>query len=161
MITWVLTVGEPVWLFSGFMPGPLFAIHLPKTWLDRYFAFNRIRGVKNTRNFQRMPKSCFVLTVIINQFLCNKKHVQLYRNVWEMAQCISKLSFLHLSNPLSMKHGAVKRTTVYLSSIFKLVSSVRSSNSHPDLLVIHHPTTFSDHTGPQHWTFTFWATIAI
>ena len=62
----------PVWLFSGFMPGPLFAIHPPKTWLDRYFAFNRIRGVKNTRNFQRMPKSCFVLTVIINQFLCNK-----------------------------------------------------------------------------------------
>ena len=35
------------------------------------------------------------------------------------------------------------------------VSSVRSSNSHSDLLVIHHPTTFSDHTGPQHWTFTF------
>ena len=24
----------------------------------------------------------------------------------------------------------------------------------------HHPT-FSDHTGPQHWTFTFWATTAI
>ena len=41
------------------------------------------------------------------------------------------------------------------------ISSVRSSNSHPDLLVIHHPTTFSDHTGPQHWTFTFWATTAI
>ena len=35
-----------------------------------------------------------------------------------------------------------------------LVSSVRSSNSHPDLLVIQHPT-FLDHTGPQHWTFTF------
>ena len=35
-----------------------------------------------------------------------------------------------------------------------VVSSVRSSYSHPDLLVIH-PTTFSDHTGPQHWTFTF------
>ena len=37
-----------------------------------------------------------------------------------------------------------------------LFSSVRSSNSHPDLLLIqqHHPT-FSDHTGPQHWTFTF------
>ena len=111
-----------VWLFSGFMPGPLFAIHLPKTWLDRYFAFNRIRGVKNTRNFQRMPKSCFVLRVIINQFLCNKEHVQLYRNAWQMAQCISEflyshvLSFLHLSNPLSMKQGAVKRTTVYRSS---------------------------------------------
>ena len=43
------------------------------------------------------------------------------------------------------------------------ISSVRSSYSHPDLLLIHHhPTpTFSDHTGPQHWTFTFWATTAI
>ena len=42
------------------------------------------------------------------------------------------------------------------------VSSVRSSNSHPDLLVIHPtPPTFSDHTGPQHWTCTFWATTAI
>ena len=40
------------------------------------------------------------------------------------------------------------------------VSSVRSSYSHPDLLVTQHPT-FSDHTGPQHWTFTFWATTAI
>ena len=40
------------------------------------------------------------------------------------------------------------------------ISSVRSSNSHPDLLLIH-PPTFSDHTGPQHWTFTFWATSAI
>ena len=31
-------------------------------------------------------------------------------------------------------------------------------NSHPDLLVIqhhHHHPTFSEHTGPQHWTFTF------
>ena len=43
------------------------------------------------------------------------------------------------------------------------ISSVRSSNSHPDLLLTqqHHHPTFSDHTGPQHWTFTFWATTAI
>ena len=34
------------------------------------------------------------------------------------------------------------------------ISSVRSSYCHPDLLLIHHPT-FSDHTVPQHWTFTF------
>ena len=46
------------------------------------------------------------------------------------------------------------------------ISSVRSSNSHPDLLVITSTTTtttplFQIHTGPQHWTFTFWATTAI
>ena len=38
------------------------------------------------------------------------------------------------------------------------ISSVRSSYSHPDLLLIHPPTTpptFSDHTSPQYWTFTF------
>ena len=45
-------------------------------------------------------------------------------------------------------------------STHHFISSVRSSNSHPDLLVIQHPT-FLDHTGPQHWTFTFWATTAI
>ena len=45
----------------------------------------------------------------------------------------------------------------------QIISSVRSSYSHPDLLLIHHHhhPTFSDHTGPQHWTFTFWATTAI
>ena len=47
-----------------------------------------------------------------------------------------------------------------------VISSVRSSNSHPDLLVITSTTTtttplFQIHTGPQHWTFTFWATTAI
>ena len=45
----------------------------------------------------------------------------------------------------------------YHSPIDDLVSSVRSSYSHSDLLLTHqqqHPT-FSDHTGPQHWTFTF------
>ena len=47
-------------------------------------------------------------------------------------------------------HGVQDKTSLF-------ISSVRSSNSHPDLLLIHHhPTpTFSDHTGPQHWTFTF------
>ena len=47
-------------------------------------------------------------------------------------------------------------SAVFLSYFF-LFSSVRSSNSHNDLLLIHHhPTpTFSDHTGPQYWTFTF------
>ena len=48
-----------------------------------------------------------------------------------------------------------------VGSIMAIFSSVRSSYSHPDLLLIHHDPTFSDHTGPQHWTFTFWATTAI
>merc|ERR1719336_3120666 len=43
-----------------------------------------------------------------------------------------------------------------VGSIMAIFSSVRSSYSHPDQLVIHqHPPTFSEHTGPQHWTFTF------
>ena len=41
-----------------------------------------------------------------------------------------------------------------------IFSSVRSFNSHPNLLLITTPT-FSDHSGPQHWTYTFWATTAI
>ena len=46
--------------------------------------------------------------------------------------------------------------TVLAIMAFIIVSSVRSSNSHPDLILIHHHhPTFSDHTGPQHWTFTF------
>ena len=52
-------------------------------------------------------------------------------------------------------------THLLIKSVF---SSVRSSNSHPDLLVITSTTTtplFQIHTGPQHWTFTFWATTAI
>ena len=41
-------------------------------------------------------------------------------------------------------------------------SSVRSSNSHPYLLVIHHHhPLFQIHNGPQYWTYTFWATTAI
>ena len=36
------------------------------------------------------------------------------------------------------------------------ISSVRSSYSHPDLLVTHHQhPTFSYHTGPHDWTFLF------
>ena len=58
------------------------------------------------------------------------------------------------------KYQTVRKFTGY--QIYISFSSVRSSYSHPDLLVIHHHhPTFSDHTGPQHWTFTFWATTAI
>merc|ERR1712173_277858 len=43
-----------------------------------------------------------------------------------------------------------------VGSIMAIFSSVRSSYSHPNLLLTHPPhPTFSDHTGPQHWTFTF------
>merc|ERR1711884_98679 len=45
-----------------------------------------------------------------------------------------------------------------VGSIMAIFSSVRSSNSHPDLLVITATTAtplFQIHTGPQHWTFTF------
>ena len=51
--------------------------------------------------------------------------------------------------------------TIDTSSWCVFISSVRSSNSHPDLLLIQPTPTFSDHTGPRHWTFTFWATTAI
>ena len=66
-----------------------------------------------------------------------------------------------------IRYGKILKPKVTLWRFFTcfedFISSVRSSNSHNDLLLIHHhPTpTFSDHTGPQYWTFTFWATIAI
>ena len=59
--------------------------------------------------------------------------------------------FFSVSSVLMM----VIRVIVGRQSPDILVSSVRSSNSHPDLLVTQHPPTFSDHTDPQHWTFTF------
>ena len=40
-----------------------------------------------------------------------------------------------------------------------IFSSVRSSNSHSDQLLTHPH--FSDHSGPQYWTFTFWAMLDI
>ena len=57
-----------------------------------------------------------------------------------------------------------KAETIHSTIILRFVSSVRSSNSHPDLLVTqqqqHHPL-FQIHTGPQYSTFTFWATTAL
>ena len=50
----------------------------------------------------------------------------------------------------------------HIPSCISFISSVRSSYSHPCLLLTQHQhPTFSDHTGPHHWTFTFWATTAI
>ena len=48
------------------------------------------------------------------------------------------------------------REICFVEQFLVFISSVRSSYSHPDLLLTHPPhPTFSDHTGPQHWTFTF------
>ena len=57
-------------------------------------------------------------------------------------------------------YGQMRMEEILLIFFFKsqFVSSVRSSNSHPDLLLTQHHhqhPTFSDHIGPQYWTFTF------
>ena len=66
------------------------------------------------------------------------------------------------SSQIGKKGNADIRTTVCKVKDPKIpsllfVSSVRSSYSHPDLLLITSTTTplFQIHTGPQHWTFTF------
>ena len=61
----------------------------------------------------------------------------------------------------ALKKNAIKCLKWRLWNI-SIVSSVRSSYSHPCLLLTQHQhPTFSDHTGPQHWTCAFWATTAI
>ena len=79
---------------------------------------------------------------------------------WTIVQLISLTKILF--SPLRRKTSHGSRIWKNIKCANNFVSSVRSSYSHPDLLVTqqHHPT-FSDHTGPQHWTFTFWATTAI
>ena len=67
-------------------------------------------------------------------------------------------------------HKSVSKHIIIQSFILKQKSSLlRLSLLAPSGALIaiptyywstHHPT-FSDHTGPQHWTFTFWATTAI
>ena len=65
---------------------------------------------------------------------------------------VERLILMFTCSPVS----TVKKNVTWQ---IQLISSVRISNSHPDLLVtLNH---FSDHTGPQQWTFTFWATTAI
>ena len=68
------------------------------------------------------------------------------------------LSLLFVLKPTFIKH------LCWTPCSSGFISSVRSSNSHPDLLVTqqqqHHPL-FQIHTGPQYCTFTFWATTAI
>ena len=72
-----------------------------------------------------------------------------------MSECVRK--WMDFWDVIILPSGV--RAIPMIDIIF--VSSVRSSYSHPDLLLITTHPTFSDHTGPQHWTFTFWATTAI
>ena len=63
------------------------------------------------------------------------------------------------NNPTQLTKSSMGE--VIPSNYIDIISSVRSSNSHPNLLLTHHHhPTFSYHTSPQHWTFTFWATRA-
>ena len=65
---------------------------------------------------------------------------------------------MHNAKDVQQTSRAHQRELLLLAPSGALISSVRSSYSHPDLLLIHqqhHHPTFSDHTGPQHWTFTF------
>ena len=66
---------------------------------------------------------------------------------------ITMSSFEELEGTLNEKFSPFPRFA--LEVVFPFISSVRSSYSHPDLLVTQQHPTFSDHTGPQHWTFTF------
>ena len=88
--------------------------------------------------------------------------VQPVSNILKFAQLWQPGGHLSLDHPGNLWLGRFQLEGVdlgnnYFISLFLFISSVRSSNSHNDLLLIHHhPTpTFSDHTGPQHWTFTF------
>ena len=81
-------------------------------------------------------------------------------NLWGPHTALSPFSISHLSQAGSTRgpherFNSVLLTLAFVGSFF--VSSVRSSNSHPDLLLITSTTTplFQIHTGPQHWTFTF------
>ena len=92
------------------------------------------------------------------------------QNFCSQVQIVSKPGHRLKSKPNEHLFAAAARylssSRLSLQSEGTLISSVRSSNSHPDLLVITTTTTtttplFQIHTGPQHWTFTFWATTAI
>ena len=72
----------------------------------------------------------------------------------ELKLDIMKLTCYIIQRTVFSKHRNISYEINILFGMF--VSSVRSSYSHPDLLLTQqqHPT-FTDHTGPQHWTFTF------
>ena len=93
------------------------------------------------------------------------------RSAQDTLQVIRALQLPHVVDtdllPTIVIGGPAQNT--HKTPVTRFISSVRSSYSHPDLILTHptptHPTsphpTFSDHTGPQHWTFTFWATTDI
>ena len=98
-------------------------------------------------------------TFLFILFLSRKMQMS-YWFVCEFSNIISsRLNSYMQKNSISFVLGLQ-----FLAPSGALISSVRSSNSHPDLLVITSTTTtplFQIYTGPQHWTFTFWATTAI
>ena len=106
-------------------------------------------------NFHRQQKHLISTTGA----LISSSHNSLRGTVdehWLLKQFSLNHPVEHLLKPkLTKLFVCVETSTSYF------ISSVRSSNSHPDLLLIHPTPTFSDHTGPQHWTFTFSATTAI
>merc|ERR1711952_12644 len=84
----------------------------------------------NTMQYHAIPSN----TMQYNAIPCNTMHYQ-------AILCNTKQYHASLITADGAYHCPV-------GSIMAIFSSVRSSNSHPDLLLIHHPT-FSDHTGPQ------------
>ena len=119
-----------------------------------------------------VSKKAALGTRALGHFLFSKKKEKHPWAVWHSGKCSFQKNSHGHSGTRALKHSSknypktIKKTiqrlskrlsvTIYIPKM--IVSSVRSSNSHPDLLVTHqhqqHPT-FSDHTGPQHWTFTF------
>ena len=111
----------------------------PKMWRLQYFVLFEVCGFCTA--VQVLVKT--ICNIIQENFSSQQsKEVKSLPAIWATRSSSNRYSLCFALN------------TLYV------VSSVRSSNSHPYLLLIQHPT-FSDHTGPQHWTFTFWATTAI
>ena len=103
----------------------------------------------------------------VNSIICNNSHVFcglpngmvgvycLTTGDWVRDLMPGKLKLIRGYHPTKVAGSEIVVAAVMWNAI---VSSVRSSNSHPDLLVINTTTTtplFQTHTGPQHWTFTF------
>merc|ERR1711952_568922 len=103
----------------------------------------------NTMQYHAMPCN----TMQYHALLCNTMH-------YHAIPCNTLRYHAIQCNTMQYHVSLITADRAYhcpVGSIMAIFSSVRSSYSHPDLLVTqqHHPT-FPDHTGPQHWTFTFY-----